>query len=165
MNEDKLGAGQFIAYLREKKLLLLIAAALIAGTALLIFGGSIGEGRVRADTEPAAYPAAAELEAKVKALCERVAGVSDAAVMITLESYGKRVYAKNSQRNADGDERQEYVTVSGELAPIAELPPGVAGIAVVCVGGDDPALQLRLTNLLCALFGIPATAVSIVGGK
>ena len=41
----------------------------------------------------------------------------------------------------------------------------VEGIAVVCDGGDNAAIKLKLTELLCSLFKIPASAVSVVGGK
>lgn len=40
----------------------------------------------------------------------------------------------------------------------------VRGIAVVCSGGDDPVVQLKLTRLLCSLFGITSDAVSVIGG-
>ena len=41
----------------------------------------------------------------------------------------------------------------------------VGGIAVVCEGGGNAAIRLKLTELLTSLFGIPSGAVSVVGGK
>ena len=41
----------------------------------------------------------------------------------------------------------------------------VEGIAVVCDGGDNAAIKLKLTEVLSTLFKIPASAVSVVGGK
>lgn len=41
----------------------------------------------------------------------------------------------------------------------------VRGVALVCSGGEMPEIKLKLTNLLCALFEIPSSAVSVVGGK
>ena len=39
----------------------------------------------------------------------------------------------------------------------------VIGVAVVCSGGDNAEIRLKLTNMICALFGIGADSVSILG--
>ena len=41
----------------------------------------------------------------------------------------------------------------------------VRGVAIVCTGGDDANTKLLLTELICALFGIPSSSVSVVPGK
>ncbi len=41
----------------------------------------------------------------------------------------------------------------------------VRGVAVVCNGGDGARVKLLLTELICALFGIPSSNVSVVPGK
>ena len=41
----------------------------------------------------------------------------------------------------------------------------VCGAAVVCSGGDDPVVQLKLTRLLCSLYGITSDSVSVIGGR
>ncbi len=41
----------------------------------------------------------------------------------------------------------------------------VRGVAVVCRGGDVASVRLTVTEMLTALFGIPSSAVSVVGGK
>ncbi len=41
----------------------------------------------------------------------------------------------------------------------------VRGVALVCSGGEMPEIKLKLTNLLCALFEIPSSAIGVVGGK
>lgn len=41
----------------------------------------------------------------------------------------------------------------------------VRGIAVVCRGGEAAGVRLTITEMLTALFGIPSSAVSVVGGK
>lgn len=119
MSDGEIGAGTFIAYLREKKSLWLIAAVLIFGVGLMMFGR--GEtSHVKAD----------DTELKVKALCEQIDGVYDVHVMIVFE-----------------DETN------------------VRGIAVVCDGGDNSAIKLKLTEVLSSLFKIPSGAISVVGGK
>lgn len=41
----------------------------------------------------------------------------------------------------------------------------VRGVAVVCRGGEEASVRLTVTEMLTALFGIPSSAVSVVGGK
>ncbi len=41
----------------------------------------------------------------------------------------------------------------------------VRGVAVVCRGGEAANVRLTVTEMLTALFGIPSSAVSVVGGK
>ncbi|MBQ8509301.1 MAG: hypothetical protein IJ493_05265 [Clostridia bacterium] len=172
MSEDKLSAGRLIDYMKEKKSLWLIAAALGLGILLMVLGQQeniSGAVTVSAKAETI-IGLEAELEARVTALCGRVGGVSDVSVMVTLASYSEQVYAQDvqsSQSESSSDLRLEYVLTgsSGSQQPIptVELTPRVQGVAVVCSGGDDANVQLKLTNLLCALFDIPASCVSIVG--
>ncbi len=49
------------------------------------------------------------------------------------------------------------------MVTLTEDGSRVLGAAVVCVGGDSPEAQLKLTRLLCALFGIGSDSVSVVG--
>lgn len=41
----------------------------------------------------------------------------------------------------------------------------VRGIAVVCRGGESASVRLTITEMLTALFGIPSSSVSVVGGN
>ena len=115
---EGIGALGILGYLKEKKSLALIIFVAALGICLMLFGGGISA------------PSAADTEKRVEELCERIDGVSDAAVMII--------------NGADGN---------------------VRGVAVVCTGGDDANTKLLLTELICALFGIPSSSVSVVPGK
>ncbi len=153
--------------MREKKSIWLIGAALLLGICLMLYGGDSGASRAPSGGTEQFLDTAA-LEAEVKELCERVRGVSDAAVMITLDTCAEQLYARNvksTKSSDDSDERVEYVTTSDGLVPVGQVMPRIRGIAVVCGGGDDAAVKLRLTEMLCALFSVPASSVSIIGGK
>lgn len=165
MNDERIPLKRFLSLFGEKKGLWAAAATLLIGILLLVFGGSgkevkTGSSWLEADTKA--------LEDRVKQLCERVIGVGDAEVMITMDTVSEQMYAKNSQITSDGsrnETRVEYVTASGDLVPVGEELAHVRGIAVVCKGGDDPGVKLALVNMLTALFEIPSNAVSIVEGK
>ena len=73
-------------------------------------------------------------------LCNSVDGVSEARVMITYEAvYVSSILGK-------GSEGQK-----------------ICGIAVVCRGGSDPAVQLRLHSMLESLYALPSTRISVSG--
>ncbi len=150
----------------EKKSLWIIAAVLILGICLMIFGDTGGSSEKRGDDGESL--GGDELEYRVKELCERVEGVSDVSVMITFETAGEQIYAQNTKNTGmgnGGEARVEYVTVSGDVVPIGTVMPRVRGIAVVCRGGDDVSVKLKLTEMLCTLFSVDSNAVSIMGGK
>ncbi len=165
MSDTPFGAGRLVAYLKEKNKLWIILAALVLGISLIFLSGTDGE----ASSYLSEYEdISGELERRVEKICGDIQGVSEVSVMITLDSVRETKYAQNSQINKDEtnvSERYEYVTMSQSLIPIAEISPKVRGVAVVCRGGGRAEIQLKLTELLCALFDIPASAVSVMEGK
>lgn len=166
MNNGHSFPGRIFNLFKEKKGVWAAAAALAAGMILLIFGGGTAGGG-DGSTVHSCYDTS-ELEERVKILCERVSGVGQVDVMITMDTVSEQIYASNSQVTSVGERsesRVEYVTASGALVPIGEELARVRGIAVVCHGGNDPGVRLTLTNMLTALFEIPSNAVSVVEGK
>lgn len=152
--------------MKQKKGAWVAVAALAVGVLLLILGGVGPDGGVKEQTYTV-YDTSV-LEEQVKLLCERVCGVDQVDVMITMDTLSEQIYASNSQVTSVGERsesRVEYVTASGALVPIGEELARVRGVAVVCHGGSDPAVRLTLTNMLTALFDIPSNAVSVVEGK
>lgn len=83
-------------------------------------------------------PTVQTLDQQLEALCNSVAGVRNAKVMIAYES------ATVSAWNSSTDTR-----------------PKILGIAVVCDGGDDPRVQLTLHRIIEALFDISSTRITI----
>ncbi len=122
MSDERIPPKKLIEYLRERKSLWFITAALVIGIFLMLFGRS--GGRVLSDSSRS------EIETRLENLCEQVGGVSEVTVMVRVGEDG-----------------------------------GVKGVAIVCSGGDDPTIKLKLTQLLCALFGIGSDSVSVIGGR
>lgn len=95
-------------------------------------------------------------------------GVGECRVMITLKNTKESVYAENSETsNSDSSnsENNEYVIYNSENgdSPILlkEEMPQVAGVAVVCSGGDSEAVREKIIDCVCALFNIPSSRVSV----
>ena len=77
-------------------------------------------------------------ERKIEELCDSVYGVKDSKVVITYEE-------------------AKTVSIFG-----GEKEQGrIMGIAVLCKGGSNPNIQLKLQELLQALFQIPSTRITI----
>lgn len=165
MNESNISLNRIFKIFKEKKSLIFIFCMLIAGVLLMVFGGDIGSGGGNTDKKQSEL-LNKELEDRVSDICEEIYGVSNVSVMITIDTYNEQVYAKNLQAMREGEreeERADYVITSNGLVPTMEKLPSVRGIAVVCDGGDEPSVKLKLTEMLCALFSIPSSAVCILG--
>ena len=143
---------------------MLLGGALL-GIALLLFGGMSTEREV--EQEPDTLTAREEelsryeqrVEEELEVLLESVGGVRDVLVMVTFESGYTVRYAKDGE----GDP----VTVgsgSNEEALFATVvPPPIAGIGVVCHGGNDPGVRQTLTELISTALGISSNRVYITG--
>ena len=141
--KEKLGA------LGGAKGLIYIAAALAAGL-LCLFLSHGDDGTQDTSVETAEVDYRAEAEDKLRALLNSVSGVSGARVIITFSDgvryeYGEGGYSRSSP------------------PVVEEKPPRVGGVAIVCEGGDNPAVQKKVIDLVCALYGIPSSRVSVSG--
>ena len=101
------------------------------------------------------------LECKIKELCERVDGVTNVSVAVSLSSGGEYVYAK--------DGKDDYVLVgsgnyeSGVL--ISEKAPQISGIGIVCNFGGDQNVKHRLISLVSAACGVGSNKIFIAEAK
>lgn len=164
--QEKRGRGLF-DYVRAKGKLWLLVGGVIAGVLLLLLGNGFGESsETSAETEKSTLEDAADLaayqknlESELEAICESVAGVSQADVMVTLGSGCRVIYATNEKGEVEttgtGSAQQPvYRTVQ---------PPIVEGVGVVCKGGDNPHIQSTLTDLISTALGITSNRVCITG--
>lgn len=165
MGEDKKKSHGLWSFLKAKGRLPLLLGGAVLGIFLLLFGG-MGEGEAAVEQSDEIASRAAELvafeerlEKELAALCEAVEGVGDPAVMITFESGYSVCYAEN----AEG----EIVTVgsgsSEEALFDTVLPPSVAGVGIVCRGGNSDAVRETLIELVSSTLGIPTNRVYVTG--
>ncbi|MBR6917518.1 MAG: hypothetical protein IKN38_04975 [Clostridia bacterium] len=87
----------------------------------------------------------------------------NAKVLLTLDTSEEYVLAKDLERNGD---YIKSVTVGSESGGIElyVVSPRVRGVAVVCSGGDKPAVRKKIVSLICASLGIASSKVSVAGG-
>lgn len=163
---------------RRRWLLLLGLAgiALIALTELLPSSPAKKENTSAGETVTARAVEQA-LEQRITALLTAVDGVGDCRVMVTLENGVQWLYAADSTSSsadsADGSasrsDSDKTLFVQTDQGPvgllITEIQPSVKGVAVVCAGGDDPAVCERVTRLVTTAFHISSRRVCVVKQK
>jgi stage III sporulation protein AG len=157
---------------RYKYVLLVLAA----GVVLLLLPS--GTDRQETSTQPAAQAAEEDfsveaLEEKLSDTLSQIDGAGQVRVLLTVESGMKRVFAQDTSVNQDESSLQrenETVVISTgsgtqETVLVQQIYPKFQGAVVVADGGDDPAVQLELTQAVAALTGLGADKISICKGK
>lgn len=100
--------------------------------ALLLAANMFSEEEKHSENTVLAYKSA--LETRLSEFLQRMNGVGECEVFITLEG---------SEENIDG------------------MGTSVRGIAVLCTGGGDSKIKSEITELLCRVFGISQTKISV----
>lgn len=104
------------------------------------------------------------LELRLEDLIGSVEGAGRTRVMITAENGEESVYAKDMEQSADGSWQEQHVLLgSGGAQGLIETVyvPTVLGVAVVCEGGADAAVQLRVTQIVQALTGVGSNHITV----
>lgn len=112
------------------------------------------------------------LEHKLSEILSRIEGAGRVSVMLTVKSGAERIYASDremSEQNEQRELQEEMVLISigdGESAVlIGQNYPVFQGALLVCEGGDDPLVRLRLTEALTALTGLSSNRVTVCKGS
>ena len=140
----------------------------VIGLILLLFSGGGAEKKTDNDDYRSVVSYTEKLENRVRELCLSVEGVNEVSVLLTLESGSEFVYADNIKDESREDGRSytsDYIIIEKDdgTSPVVtcEIYPKIRGVAVVCNGGDKPALQKKLTELLSAALGISSGKIRI----
>lgn len=151
-------------------------AVILVGAALLLWPGEravqpasggaqaaqAGEGFDLADTE----------ERMAQALSD-IQGAGQVRVLLSVKSSTRNVLAEDSDRsdqNGGSQQRLETVVISagsaGQSAVLVEqIYPEYLGALVVCTGGDEAGVRLKMVEAVSALTGLGADKICICKGK
>ena len=165
--QEKRARG-LLDYVRAKGRLWILVGGVLLGVLLLLLGngGEIESGGDSAEESGLLCESAADLAAyrkgledELESLCESVAGVGHAEVMVTLGSGHRVIYVT--------DDKGEVKTTGtgGAKQPVYRTvqPPLIEGVGIVCRGGDNPHVQRALTDLISTTLGIAANRVCVTG--
>ena len=147
----------------------------IVGIAVVLFAGSIDK-RASPTSEKvdgedlSAYTEM--LEEKIRRLCEACDGVDSVTVAVMLSGGYEYEYAQNTEygKNSYGDERrEEYLVIgqgSGEQCVLLRRRlPEIAGVGIVCRGGDSDVVRERLISLVSSALNIGTNKVYITSAS
>ena len=156
----------------EKKLLNLTVAAGILGMLLIGISEWIPERQPEqsAETEStvsalSAAEYASELETRLEILIQQMEGAGNVRVMVTMAESSRTVYATDTETDGNGSTRSEHLLLADGSSPPALVEttqlPQVQGVAVLCEGGDNAAVQARITEMVDVLTGAGASHISV----
>ena len=146
-----------------------VVLVIVAGVVLMLLPG--GE-RDRPQAESPALEEAFDLEAfeeKLERALSQVEGAGETKVVLTLDGGSRQVLARNQDQERDGGSSNTVVTVgkgSGqqEVVPLQTVAPQFRGALVVCPGGEDPQVRLKLIGAVAALTGLGSDRISVCAG-
>lgn len=154
----------------EKKLLNLTVAAGILGMLLIGVSEWIPERQPEQATEStvsalSAEEYASELETRLETLIQQMEGAGNVRVMVTMAESSRTVYATDTETDGNGSTRSEHLLLADGSSPPALVEttqlPQVQGVAVLCEGGDNTAVQARITEMVDVLTGAGASHISV----
>lgn len=133
--------------------------------------------------ESAADSYVSNLEQRLGQLLKKVQGVGEVEVMITLKTEGEEVINKDeriSERsvgeaaNESGETSKDYEEETvvledseGNQSPyiVKELKPEIAGVVVICEGGDNPVIIKEITEATEVLFSVSTHKIKVMKKK
>ena len=144
----------------------LVWLVILAGLILLL----LPSGKEMPQPEPQTVQAGFDLTAMEERLARalsRIDGAGEVTVVLTVRDGPRQVLAQDSRE--DQGETETVVISRGsstqETVTVQELYPSYQGALLVCPGGDDPSVRLKLTEATSALTGRGADKISISKGK
>ena len=105
-----------------------------------------------------------DFEARLEEVLSRIRGAGPVRAVLTLDSGTRQILAQDT----DGESRTAVTVGTGggrqEVVPLQQTAPGFRGALIVCPGGGDPEVRLKLTQAVTALTGLRADRISVCEG-
>ena len=152
--------------LKRYSYVLLIAAVGIA--LLLLPTGGRDSPETPAREEGASFDLDA-FEEKLERTLSQIEGAGTARVVLTLDGGSRQVLARNQERDGNGGDSNTVVTVgkgsaTQEVVPLQTVAPEFRGALVVCPGGGNASVRLKLIEAVSAVTGLGSDRISVCAG-
>lgn len=172
MNMDEMNVKKgyhfFERFKKDKKTVLIVSVALM-GFILIFLSELIPDNK---NTEQNKYEqnlfVGSSSKSNLEEIISKVQGVGKVSVMVTYEGSEENIYAINESEQVNENDvktNEEYLVIDKgsveEGLLLKKIYPRVAGVAVVCEGGGNPAVKNEITNMLKALYSISSTNINI----
>jgi stage III sporulation protein AG len=112
----------------------------------------------------------AEFQRQLEDILSQISGAGKTSVLLTVDRSSRQVLAQDVDKGSGGDSTSTILTIgkgSGTQAvvPLQVIAPSFRGAVVVCSGGNDPQVRLKLVEAVSALTGLGADRISICQGE
>lgn len=112
-----------------------------------------------AAADPAAYRV--QIEQQLTGLIEQIDGAGKTVVMLTLENGEETVYALDTQSGQTQSQETHVLLDDGSALAQTVYLPKICGAAIVCEGGGDVRVAVRITELVSALLDLPSNRICV----
>jgi stage III sporulation protein AG len=140
----------------------------------------------RSDPEPSEYEAfEARYEAAIRDILQKIAGVGEVDVMVTIDSTEELVVERHvEQRQQNTNEKDGQggtrtisdasrsgqvvlVQAKGDQSPVVikKIRPQIRGVVVVAVGAENLTVKKMIAEAVERGLGVPAHRISVIPGK
>lgn len=155
---------------KYKYVLLVIAAGIVL--LLLPLGGegnpASGGTEMQAESGEETFRVE-EMERRLEEALSRVDGAGEVTVVLTVKSGARQILAQDSSHSGEESSTSTVVVSTGsgteDAVVLQQVYPQYQGALVVCPGGGDPAVCLKLVDAVSALTGLGADKISICKSK
>ena len=165
--ENNMSKNKIFNILPPKKLFF-IAILALGGILLMLMSGGTSEGEDKGfdidKLDPSEY--AKSVEERVEELCNRIDGVSFTYAVVTLKGGYKAIYASDLQSGNTNLKNQTVIIGSGSSEQgllVGYENPEIAGIGVVCSGGDDINVKKNIIAVLSSAFDVSSNKIFVAG--
>lgn len=153
--------------LLSNKNVLTVLIAIVVGILLVVFGFSGSDKKdLEQNTDAHSYTSAelesytTALEGRVAKHIEKIGGVSNVNVLLTIEASNEKVFATEGAN-------KDYVIIKDSngnenALQLSEINAQVRGIAVVCDYGGNDELRQQIILMLSSLFNIGTNRISVM---
>lgn len=154
---------------QKKKLGFLLILALLGVMLMLLSKCGVDKEKdqeqiVPTALDPMAY--AEQIEQKVEALCNKIDGVSSAHAVVTLKGGYRAIYATDAQYGTNLNKSETVLIGNGSSEKallIGYENPEIAGIGIVCSGGEDVCVREEIISMVSAAFDLGANKIFVSG--
>ena len=138
------------------------------------------QGNLDSGTPQSISTAERDLEQRLTEIVSHIDGAGRTTVMVTMDSTGEVVYAKDTSVRADASTTQEsgklsesssssadssHIIIDGKDGdePLVEkqIEPKVRGVIVLCEGADNPIVENRVTEAVKTALGISSSRICV----
>lgn len=150
-----------------------VLVVILAGLVLLLLPRSGGEEDakgVKADVTPEGTEFDLRaMEERLEEVLSEIKGAGKVRVVLSVKGGSRQVIAQDAKRSDREDSNSAVVVSKGsgveDTVLLQEIYPQYQGALVVCSGGDDPAVRLKLIEAVAAITGLGTDKISICKSK